>query len=379
MPPRKPSSPVEIERVVLYWAEVPLVRPFTTSFGTEEVRSTILVKLVDAEGTEGWGEVPVEYGPWYCYETIETALHVLKDFVAPKLPGAEFASVEDYLELVKRVRGHRVAKGGVEMALWDLFAKREGVPLAEMLGGVRDRIVSGVSIGIQRDVDTLVRVIQEKLEEGYCRIKIKIKPGWDVGVVERLRREFPDVPLQVDANAAYTLSDVGVFKKLDEFDLLMVEQPLGYDDLADHAELQRRIRTPICLDESIKDLGCAKVACALGSCKIINIKPPRVGGHLESIRIHDFWKDRGMGLWIGGMLETGVGRGHLVAAATLPGINYPSDISASSRWYEEDIVEPPWEIRKDSTMEVPKKPGIGVEVVEDRVEKHLRKKIEFGT
>ena len=328
-------------------------------------------------GEEGWAEVPVEEGPWYSYETLATALHVLEDFLIPRLLSAGDVSARGAWGLMECVRGHNMAKAGLEMALWDLEARLEGRPLYEYLGGVRSRIESGVSIGITDSVEALVKEVGRRVEEGYARIKVKIKPGWDVEVVRRLREEFPDVRLQVDANAAYTLRDLRTLLALDEFGLEMVEQPLGYEDLADHATLARKLRTPICLDESIRGLPDAKAAYLLGSCEVINIKPSRVGGHLISRAIHDFCLSVGMGCWIGGLLETGVGKAHSVALATLPGITHPNDISASSRYWVEDIVEPEW-VQEGGYIEVPRASGIGVSVREDRLEKYLRRRRRYA-
>ncbi|MDT7864628.1 MAG: o-succinylbenzoate synthase [Thermoproteota archaeon] len=369
---------MEIIKVDIYHIVMKLKVSFETSFGKTINRHGILVKVEDASGCIGWGETPVEEGPWYSYETIETTLYIYKEYLIPKL--IKLRNLEhpkEFMEAVKGVRGYRMAKAGIEMALWDLKAKLMGKPLYKLLGGVRNYIVSGVSIGIIGDEVALLKSISNFLDEGYKRIKIKIKPGWDIYPVRLIRREFGDIPLQVDANAAYTLNDIGIFKELDNYDLLMIEQPLSYEDLYDHAMLQSQIKTPICLDESIKNLHDAKTALKLGSCKVINIKPARVGGLYESKLIHDYSMEKGIPIWIGGMLETGIGRGHLVAMATLPNVKYPNDISGSSRYWEEDIVEPPWVVRKDGTIELPEKPGIGVEVIEDRLSKYLRKKLEF--
>lgn len=354
-----------------------LKTPFETSFGKTIDRHCILVKMVDEEGDVGWGEIPVDDVPYYHYETVETALYVAKKFLVPKLLEINVAEPKDFLNATSRIRGHVMAKAGFEMTLWDLLAKKKRKPLYELIGGARDRIVSGVSIGIIGNMESLLKAISRFLNEGYRRIKIKIKPGWDVKPVETIRKTFGDIPLQVDANAAYTLENFDIFKQLDEYDLLMVEQPLHYEDLAEHAELQSKIRTPICLDESIKNIYDTKAAVKLGSCRIINIKPARVGGISESIAIHNYALEHNIPVWIGGMLETGIGRGFQVALATLPNVKYPNDISASNRYYEEDVVEPPWTLNSDGTITVPKKPGIGVEVLEERVEKYSRKILEF--
>ncbi len=362
-------------RLIEVW--VRLKSPFETSFGRTLERPAILINLEEKGGEEGWGEVVADSGPWYSYETNETAWHIIRDFIAPQLYGD--IDPQAFRERTLRIRGHNMAKAGVEMALWDLAARLSGMPLWKYIGGVRDKIASGVSVGIQPSVEALVKVVGQYLEQGYQRIKIKIKPGYDVDPVSLLRKEYGDIPLQVDANAAYTLADMEVFRRLDRYNLLMIEQPLSWKDLVDHAKLARVIRTPICLDESITDLDDARKAYELDSAMIINVKPARVGGLLETLRIHDFWyKEAGRPIWIGGMLETGVGRGHLVAAATLPGVRYPNDISASSRYYESDIVEPPWELNKDGTISAPQRSGIGVEVLRERIEAMARRSLEIA-
>ncbi len=362
----------EIKLVRLYEVWMPLKAEFRTSFGATSLRPAILVEVVDEEGLSGWGEVVAGEGPWYSYETVWTAWHVIVDFLSKMLPGT--ADPGEFYERAKRVRGHNMAKAGIEMALWDLRARQEGVPLYRLIGGVRDQVSVGVSVGIKGSVEELLAAISGYLEAGYGRVKIKIKPGWDVGVVERVRREYPDLPLQVDANAAYTLLDAPHLKKLDDYDLLMIEQPFHYDDLLEHSDFQRMIKTPVCLDESIKSRREAVAALRLDSAKIINIKPGRVGGIIESLKIHEVWSmEAHRPVWIGGMLETGVGRGHLVALATLPGVRYPSDISASSRYYEEDIVDEPWELDGDSQIRVREKPGIGVDVDLERLQKYVKR------
>ncbi|HIQ03526.1 MAG TPA: o-succinylbenzoate synthase [Desulfurococcales archaeon] len=366
-----------IKSLELYRIAVELKEPFTTSFGTIWRRETVVVKVVDENGNTGWGEIVSGSGPWYTYETIDTAIHIVKDYIVPMIRGREIDHPKTFCDIVKPIRGHNMAKAGIEMALWDLYAKELNMPLYSVLGGVRSRVECGVSIGIKSSIDELLKAIEYYLDQGYRRVKIKIKPGWDVNVVCRVRREYPNTPLQVDANAAYTLSDYRVFKSLDEYNLEMIEQPLHYDDLVDHAVLQRLIKTPICLDESIKSINDAKSAYKLGSCTIINIKPGRVGGIMESLRIHDFCMTVGIPVWIGGMLETGIGRAFLVALATLPNVKYPNDISASNRYYVEDIVEPPWTLNSDGTITVPTKPGIGVEVLEDRLRKYTVKTIKL--
>ena len=357
-------------RVDIYLVEMKLVSAFEISSGVTERRQGVIVRVEDG-GVEGWGEAPADSKPFYSYETSETAFYVLREFLAQPLLEAE--GPEDFMKRVEKVRGHQMAKAGAEMALWDLEAKKRKQPLWKLLGGVRDEIESGVSIGIQKDVSELLKIISHYLDEGYKRVKLKIKPGWDHNVLSAVRKEYPDIMLQVDANAAYKLQDWPSLKKLDEFDLLMIEQPLDYDDLLDHSILAKMMRTPICLDESIKKPEDAHKAYRLGSCSVINVKPARVGGLLNAKLIHDFCESVGMPIWIGGMLETGIGRAHLVAAATLPNVKFPNDISASRRYYEEDVVEPPWELTTRGTIRVPDSAGIGVDVLEERLKKHTLK------
>jgi len=271
-----------------------------------------------------------------------------------------------------------MAKAGLEAALLDLTAKAEGLSLSRYLGGVKERIPSGISIGIQPDVPTLLKVVERRLKEGYPRVKLKIKPGWDLKVVEAVRQHFGQIPLMADANAAYTLEDLPVFQRLDEYDLMMLEQPFGYDDLVDHAKLQEKIRTPICLDESVKSPDDARRALELQSCRVINLKPGRVGGLLAAREIHDLCLKQGVPVWCGGMLETGIGRAHNVALASLEGFSLPNDLSASGRYYHEDLIEPPFTLNPDGTLSVPQGPGIGVEVVEERLERATLRRKVFG-
>jgi O-succinylbenzoate synthase len=367
---------VRIERVELRHIRLPLVHPFETSFGRQEERDTIIVKLF-SQGLVGYGETASMAGPWYSYETIETCWHVQRDFLIPMMLGREVESAAQLMDLFAPVRGHNMAKTGLEQAFWDLSAKQEGVPLAEALGGTRDEIECGVGIGIQATLSDLLKRIESFLAEGYRRIKIKIKPGWDLSVVREVRRVFPHILLMVDANSAYTLDDTELFVALDEYRLLMIEQPLGYDDIVDHARLQSQIQTPVCLDESIHTPDHARQALDMESCRIINIKPGRVGGLHRAKQIHDLCQERGASVWCGGMLETGIGRAHNVALASLPNFQLPGDISASKRYYEQDLVWPPFEITPEGMMAVPQGPGIGVEVDEERLEKVTVRNLEF--
>jgi O-succinylbenzoate synthase len=358
---------MRVEQIEIRYAQLPLVHPFETSFGREEVRDTILVAVRGA-GLTGWGEAATSAGPWYEYETVETCWHALRDFLGPLVVGRELAAPEDAARLMAPVRGHNLAKMGLEAAVWDLLAQAQGQSVAQLLGGIRDRVAVGVSIGVQPSVPSLLDRIDAFRSQGYRRIKIKIRPGWDVEVLRQVRERFPHVPLMADANSAYSLADADRLVVLDDMDLMMIEQPLAYDDLVDHAELQRQLRTPICLDESVPSLAAARAALALGSGRIVNIKPGRVGGLAVARAIHDLCCEQEVPVWCGGMLETGIGRAHNVALASLPGFTLPGDISASARYFHQDLIEPAFEINADGTMNVPTGLGIGVAVVAERVE-----------
>lgn len=359
---------MHIDRIELRHIKMVLVSPFVTSMGTEYDEEHIIVR-VDADGVTGWGESVAEGTPFYSYETVTTAWHILQDFLIPSILGKDIASVDEAIAAYSKVRGHMMAKAGLEAALWDAFAKSKNISLSKMLGGTRDKIDVGVSIGIQSSVEGLLKKVEGYNAEGYKRIKIKIAPGLDMQFVEALHREFPGLLLQVDANSAYTLDDIGLFKKMDDYNLSLIEQPLGYEDIYDHSKLQRELKTPICLDESIHSLDDTRAAIELDSCRIINIKPGRVGGYTESKLIHDYCQKMNIPVWHGGMLESGIGRAGNVALASLPNFILPGDISASKRYYVEDIVDPEFEVNPDGTMDVPKGPGIGVEVNMKMLEK----------
>lgn len=368
---------MRIEHIELYHTKMELVAPFETSFGNYTEEEHIIVR-VDGEGITGWGECVAQQDPFYSYETTETASHILSQFLIPGILGKNIGDVEDAIEFWDKVRGHNMAKAGLEAALWDLFAKARDISLARMLGGTRERIPVGVSVGLQSSPDELVKRVAAYLGEGYSRIKIKIAPGRDLDLVRALRKEFPTLVLQVDANSAYTLSDAAVIKAMDDYNLLLIEQPLGYDDIFDHAKLQRELKTPICLDESIHTVADATAALELNACRVINIKPGRVGGFEESRRIHDLCAAKNIPVWHGGMLESGIGRAGNVALASLPNFKLPGDISASKRYYREDIVEPSFEVESDGTMKVPTRPGIGVEVSKVRLDSVTIQHTEFS-
>jgi O-succinylbenzoate synthase len=357
---------VKIERLELRLLKLPLVNFFETSFGRVDDKHFILVR-VDGDGASGYGECVAEQDPYYSSETNQTCWHIITEFIAPRVLDADFEHPRAIVPALKAIRGHNMAKAAVEMAAWDLFAKQLGEPLSRVLGGTRARIASGVSIGIQPSLDDLVARVERELAAGYRRIKIKIKPGWDLDAVRAVRARFPDILLMVDANAAYTIADADHLAELDASDLMMIEQPLDYDDVADHAALQRRLKTPICLDESIKTVAIARQAITSGACRIINIKPGRVGGFAESIRLHDLCASHGIPVWHGGMLESGIGRAANIHLSTLANFTLPGDVAASKRYFDPDLIEPPIEVSADGTIEVPTGSGIGVGVREDRI------------
>lgn len=368
---------MRIERLELRVLRLPLVRFFETSFGRVHDRTFLLVR-VDGEGETGLGECVADTDPFYSSETVETAWHIITAFLAPLVLGRVFAHPADVYPALSRVRGHNMAKAAVEMAAWDLFARQQGLPLHQVLGGTARDIPAGVSIGIQDSLDELVERVGAELAEGYRRIKIKVKPGWDVDAVRVIRRRFGDVPLMVDANAAYTLGDADHLVHLDQFGLLMIEQPLEYEDIADHAVLQRRLATPVCLDESIHTVRHARDAIAAGACRIINVKPGRVGGHGESIRLHDLCAAHGIPVWHGGMLETGIGRAHNLHLSSLPNFTLPGDVAASRRYYVPDLIDPPIEVQPDGTIPMPAGPGIGVRVVPGLIDGATIRRAEFA-
>lgn len=366
-----------IDRLEVRVLRLPLVRFFETSFGRSYHRTFVLVTAHGA-GLEGWGESVADDNPYYSSETTGTVWHILTEFLAPLVVGRAFLHPREIFAALARVRGHNMAKAVLEMAAWDLYARQEGVPLWQVLGGSARPVASGVSIGIQDSLDELEERVAIEREAGYQRIKIKIKPGWDVGAVERLRARFGDIPLMVDANAAYTLDDLGHLARLDPFGLMMIEQPLDYDDVMDHAALQRQLVTPICLDESITSPRLARIAIEAGACRVINIKPGRLGGLAESVRVHDLAAAHGIPVWHGGMLESGVGRAHNLHLSTLPNFRLPGDIAASRRYFDPDLIDPPIEVDGGGWVTVPADgPGIGVRIDADRVERATLRRTEI--
>ena len=367
-----------ISSVELREIRLPLIHFFETSFGRTTERRIVLVRVRDKDGGEGWGECTAGEGPFYSDEWTEGAWATLREFLAPMVVGLELNGAADAWSLMKPVRGHRMAKATIETACWDLEAKRAGKPLWQHLGGVQKEIPCGVSIGIQDSPAILLEKIEKELAAGYQRIKIKIKPGWDLNIVEQVRARFPDIRLMGDANSAYSLADVELFRKLDRFNLIMIEQPLAHNDIFDHAELQKEIRTPICLDESIHSVEDATHAIQLGSGRIVNVKLGRVGGHAEAQRVEAVCRENGIPVWCGGMLESGIGRAHNIAMATLAGFTMPGDISASTRYWEEDIIEPAVTVTSKGTILVPHKPGIGYDVNLSRIEQLTVRKENVG-
>lgn len=360
---------LNLQTLELREIELPLKAPFVTSFGTSLKRRILIVRVTDRDGTSGYGECTAPEEPFYNHETIDTAWSIISGFVAPLLVRNPIAAAAEVSEVLAPIKGNRMAVGGVEAAIWDLEAKRGNTSLWRHLGGTRQHINCGVSIGLQKTPETLLEKVTHEVQSGYQRIKLKIKPGQDIDLVKIIRSNFPDIMLSVDANSAYRLDrDLNVFERLDEFGLLMIEQPLAAGDLVDHAKLQKRLKTSICLDESITSFRDAQHALELGSCRIINIKLGRVGGHSEAKAIQSFAAENGVPVWCGGMLESGIGRAHNIAMSTLPGFTLPGDVSASARYWEEDIIVPPVTVSGEGTINAPTGPGIGYAVNEAKIE-----------
>ena len=357
-----------IQSIELREIRLPLIHFFETSFGRTTERRILLARLTDSDGVEGWGECTAGEGPFYSDEWTYSAWETLREFLAPMLVDHEIEDATKVFSILRPVRGHRMAKATLENACWDLEAKKLGVPLWKHLGGTHSEISSGVSIGIQDTPEELLEKIKKEVDAGYQRIKIKIKPGWDLKIVERVRKEFPEIRLMGDANSAYTLADVNLFKELGKYNLMMLEQPLAHNDIFDHAKLQKQIETPVCLDESIHSAEDAKHAIELGSCRIINVKLGRVGGHSEAKRVEQVTRENGIPVWCGGMLESGIGRAHNIAMSTLSGFTLPGDVSASSRYWTEDIIDPPVIVSSSGTIQAPTAAGIGFNINLPRIE-----------
>jgi o-succinylbenzoate synthase len=359
---------VQLERVELRQIRLPLLHPFETSLGRTTERQIIVVRLIDRDGAEGWGECVADENPYYSEEWTESAWAAIEQFIAPLIVRQGFETASSVRVMFEHIRGNRMAKAAIESAAWDLEARRRNMPLWQLLGGTRREIPSGVSIGLQPSHDALIRKIETEVAAGYQRIKVKIKPGHDIALIEAVRSRFPDVPLMADANSAYRLDDASLLRELDRFNLMMIEQPLAHDDIADHARLQKLIATPICLDESIRSAADARHAIELGACRIINIKMGRVGGHAEAREIEQVCRERGTPVWCGGMLEAGIGRAHNIALSTLPGFTLPGDVSASARYWSEDIIAPSVTVTNRGTIVPPDGSGIGFEVQLKRID-----------
>jgi o-succinylbenzoate synthase len=373
---------MRIERIDLYHVSQPLVSPFETSFGRQEERQCLILGL-HSEGLTGWGECVANSSPGYSYETTGTAWHILSDFLIPAVLGRDLKEPEEMAGWLNFARGHPLAKAALDQAAWDIIAQRDGLSLAQKLAAPyseepRSRVKVGVSIGIQPSIEQTLEVIQKHLDLGYGRIKLKIKPGHDLDLARAARSAFPDTLIMLDANSAYRLEDAPVFQAMDELDLLMIEQPLAYEDIYDHSRLRPLINSPLCLDESIHSADHARFALAIGACDIINIKPARVSGWTEARRVHDLCRVNGLPVWCGGMLETGIGRAAQLALASLPGFTLPGDISATARYYAEDIARPDFVLNsQDSTISVPVGPGLGVELDVQRLAKVTQRQATF--
>lgn len=369
---------MKIERIDLYFINMPLVSPFGTSFGVQADRDALILAM-HSEGLTAWGECTATNDPGYSYETAVTAWHILEDFLIPNVLGKELENPEEIQQMMRSVRGHPLAKATLDQAAWDLIAQRDGVSLAQKLAepypdGAKERVKVGVSVGTQPSIEATMDVIQGYVDDGYGRIKLKIKPGHDKELARAARQTFPNLPIMLDANSAYTLDDAPIFQAMDDLNLLMIEQPLGHEDIYFHSWLKPKIKTPLCLDESIVSLDHARYAVSMDACDIINVKPSRVGGWTVARQIHDLSIQNGIRLWVGGMLETGIGRAGQLALASLPGFTLPGDISATERYYHHDIATAFTLNSEDSTITVPQGAGLGVDVDMARLEAVSKKK-----
>lgn len=361
---------MKIESIKLYNLSIPFINPFKFSNG-ELLTHTCLIVAVTSEGLTGWGECPVFPQPYYTYETIETAKHILEDFLIPKLLGKTINSPTEVRNLLAFVRGHNMAKSALDCAIWDVFAKAENISLSKLLGGVRDKVKVGVSVSLTQDIDFLLAKVEDFVNQGYQRVKLKISPHWALQPLQAVRKKYPHMMLMADANSAFTLDDLPLFQSMDDLNLIMIEQPLAYDDLLDHSYLQSHINTPICLDESINSVHDTRLSIELKSAQIINLKVSRVGGITNALEIHHLCQQAGIKLWCGGMLESGIGRATNLHLASLANFLLPADISATNRYFREDIITDPIPLNlQDSTINVPQNPGIGVEVEEKMISKY---------
>jgi len=365
---------ITIQEIHLHPVALPLVEKLKTSASSESFKSAIIVELITSDGVIGWGECPTKMAPSYAYETMGTALHVLAQFLIPALIGKTITSATEIPGLLDEVRGHPMARFSVEAAAWDAIAKTNTMRLDDLFAAhlpaghsSKGYATVGVSIGIQESIEKTLEIITKRVDQGYGRVKLKIEPGWDVDLAQGVRKVYPDISLMLDANSAYSLNDADYLRQMDAFNLLMLEQPLGYNDIYEHGKLQPQLQTPICLDESIHSANDVRLAIEIGACKIINLKPARVGGYTESLEIYKFCAENDVPLWIGGLLETGVGRAANLAFASLPGVTLPCDISATDRYYNPDLTEPSFKLGEISRIAVPDATGIGIEVQRDRL------------
>lgn len=360
---------MKIKEITLRHMKMDLLYPFVTSFGAEKDRDFILVEVKNEDGLTGWAENVAMPTPYYNEETVKTNWHMLEDFLMPLLLNREFSHPNEHSEkLFAHIRGNYMAKACLEMAAWDLYAREQNISLASALGGTKKTIDVGVSIGIKDSIDDTLKIIEKRRSEGYKRFKLKIKPGWDVELIDKVRKVYPDIPLMADANSAYTIEDMDLLTALDGYNLMMIEQPLAYNDIIDHAELQAKLKTPICLDESIHSFADTQKALKLGSCKIINIKVGRVGGLTEAKKIHDYCMEHHVPVWCGGMLESGIGRAHNIALTSLPNFTLPGDTAGSALYWAEDIIEPEV-IAENGTITVPDGPGMGYVPSMEKIDK----------
>jgi O-succinylbenzoate synthase len=367
---------MRLREITLREIHLKLLHPFETSMDRVTERRIILAEA-NVDGVIGWGECTAGENPTYSPEDTETCWHILTNFIWPAIKGKDFGSAAEIWGHLEFIRGHNMAKGALEAAIWDAEARQKNIPLWKLLGGTQEIIPCGVSIGIKDTVEELVATVKKEVAAGYQRIKLKIKPGKDLPQVSRIRQEFPKIKLSVDANSAYRKEDIGLLKQMDAFYLMMIEQPLGWDDLFGHVEIQKNIQTPICLDECIHTYEQAEAAIALGACKIINIKLGRVGGHLQAKRIHDLCKKNAIPVWCGGMLESGIGRAHNIAMSTQSNFTLPGDVSASARYWHEDVITPEVTVSSQGTITVPTAPGIGFEPRRDRIDSLTVRKLHL--
>ncbi|MTH54409.1 o-succinylbenzoate synthase [Bacillus mangrovi] len=361
---------MRLKKITLHLTEMELVQPFESSLERVETRESVIVEAENSDGTVGWGEGVAFSSPWYTEETVKTSLHMLQDFLIPICLHREYRHPEEVHASFSGIKRNRMAKAAIEMAVWDVYAKQLNRPLSSVLGGTREAVEAGMVIGLDT-IPSMLKSIDHALAAGYKRLKVKIKPGYDFDLIHEIRKQYPYIPLMADANSAYTLEDADKLKSLDDFGLMMIEQPLASDDIIDHAVLQKMVNTPICLDESIESAEDARKALDLGSCKIINIKPGRVGGLAETIKIHDLCLKRNIPVWCGGMLETGISRAHNLAAASLPNFTIPGDLSASSRYWKEDLISPEVTVQ-NGLVAVPSGAGIGFEVDRKKLGKYTK-------